>query len=307
MSEELKPVYQKPFLSYVEQIALLKGRGLSFQDEERALKILERVSYYRLGSYWHSFLENKQNKKFKENTSFDSAFEIYKFDMNLRKIIIAEIEKIEVAFRSKMAHILSLSNGSFWLEKRDLFSKSCEYKSLISKVKEEIKRSDERLIVSFKKEYSNDIPPTFMLLEITSFGTLSKLYKNLKSSKEKQEIASFFGLFDKAFESWLYSLVYVRNVCAHYARLWNRKMRIIPVHPGTHKNQWLNNRQIPNNRMYFILSMLIYLLNIINPKHSFKQKLSALFSKYSSIDKAAMGFPTNWQEEPLWKPLDAGH
>jgi abortive infection bacteriophage resistance protein len=37
-----------------------------------------------------------------------------------------------------------------------------------------------------------------MVLEITSFGTLSKLYKNLKSSKEKQEIANFFGLLDKA-------------------------------------------------------------------------------------------------------------
>ncbi|MDR2579938.1 MAG: Abi family protein [Fibromonadaceae bacterium] len=228
---------------------------------------MERISYYRLGSYWHPFLEDKQNKIFKENVSFDSAFEIYKFDMNLRKIIIAEIEKIEVAFRSKMAHILSLSNGSFWFDEKDLFSKSYEHKSLVLKIKEEIKRSDESLIVAFKKEYSNDIPPTFMLLEITSFGTLSKLYKNLKSSKEKQEIASFFGLLDKAFESWLYSLVYVRNICAHYARLWNRKMRIIPVHPETHKNQWLDNKQIPNNRMYFILSMIVYLLNIINPEN----------------------------------------
>jgi len=184
MPEELKPVYQKPFLPYVEQITLLKGRGLLFKNEEQALKILERVSYYRLGSYWHPFLENKQNKIFKENASFDSAFEIYKFDMNLRKIIIAEIEKIEVAFRSKMAHILSLSNGSFWLEKRDLFSKSCEHKSIISKIKEEIKRSDENLIASFKKEYSNEMPPAFMLLEITSFGTLSKLYKNLKARKQ---------------------------------------------------------------------------------------------------------------------------
>ena len=300
MSEELKLVYQKPFLSYAEQITLLKGRGLSFKNEELALKILEKVSYYRLGSYWHTFLEDKQSKAFKENSSFDRAFEIYKFDMNLRKIIIAEIEKIEVAFRSKMAHILSLSNGSFWLEKRDLFSKSCEHKSLVLKIKEEIKRSDESLIVSFKKEYSNDIPPTFMLLEIASFGTLSKLYKNLKANKDKREIAQFFGLSDAVFESWLYSLVYVRNICAHYARLWNRKMRISPMYLETHKNQWLINKQVCNNRIYFVLSMLIYLLNIINPKHSFKQKLNALFLKYPIIDKPAMGFPANWQKEPLW-------
>ena len=46
--------------------------------------------------------------------------------------------------------------------------------------------------------------------------------------------------------------------------------------------------------------MIIYLLNVINPEHSFKQKLNSLFLKYSSIDKAAMGFPVDWQKEPLW-------
>jgi hypothetical protein len=46
--------------------------------------------------------------------------------------------------------------------------------------------------------------------------------------------------------------------------------------------------------------MIVYMLNIINPKHSFKQKLDALFEKYPSIDKAAMGFPIDWQEEALW-------
>jgi len=172
------------------------------------------------------------------------------------------------------------------------------------KIIDEIKRSDESLIVSFKKEYSNDIPPAFMVLEIMSFGALSRLYRNLKSSKEKQEIANFFGLLDKAFESWLYSLVYVRNVCAHHARLWNRQMRIIPAHLETHKNQWLDNENVPNNRIYFILSMIIYLLNIINPQHSFKQKLNLLFSKCPDIDKAAMGFPADWQKEPLWNDIN---
>lgn len=300
MLEEPKPTYQKPFLSYEEQIALLKSRGLSIESEEQALKILERISYYRLSCYWYSFLEDKQNKIFKKDASFYKVLEIYKFDMSLRKTIIAEIEKIEIAFRSKMAHILSSYKGSFWLGEDCLFSKLNKHKSLMIKIIDEIKRSDESLIVSFKKEYSNDIPPAFMVLEIMSFGALSRLYRNLKSSKEKQEIANFFGLLDKAFESWLYSLVYIRNVCAHHARLWNRQMRIIPAHLETHKNQWLNNKNVPNNRIYFILSMIIYLLNIINPQHSFRQKLTDLFAKYPSIDKSAMGFPVDWQEEPLW-------
>ena len=227
-------------------------------------------------------------------------FKLYKFDSALRKMIMAEIEKIEIAVRSKIAYILSLSNGSFWLEKENLFSNSEIYATIISNIKEEVNRSHESFILSFKKEYSNDIPPAFMALETVSFGTLSKLYKFLKLDKYKQEIAQFFCLSDVAFESWLHSLVYVRNICAHHARLWNRQMRISPLPLKTYKNIWLANKQVSNNRIYFILSMIIYLLNVINPEHSFKQKLNSLFLKYSNIDKVAMGFPAEWQKEPLW-------
>jgi len=296
-----KEVYQKSFLSYAEQIALLKNRGLSFKDEAKTLNIFESVSYYRLSNYWQPFLKDKQNKLFKENIDFDDVFKLYKFDAALRRIIMAEIEKIEIAVRSKIAYILSLSNGSFWLEKENIFSNSEMYATIISNIKEEINRSHESFILSFKKEYSNDIPPAFMALETVSFGTLSKLYKFLKLDKYKQEIAQFFCLSDVAFESWLHSLVYVRNICAHHARLWNRQMRISPLPLKTHKNTWLNNKQVSNNRIYFILSMIIYLLSIINPKHSFKQKLDVLFSEYPSVDRTAMGFPANWREEPLWK------
>jgi len=295
-----KSVYQKSFLSYAEQIALLKNRGLVFKDETKALNIFESVSYYRLSNYWQPFLKDKQSKIFKENTDFDNVFRLYKFDAALRRIIMAEIEKIEIAVRSKIAYILSLSNGSFWLEKENLFSNSEMYATIMSNIREEVNRSHESFILSFKKEYSNDIPPAFMALETVSFGTLSKLYKFLKLAKYKQEIAQFFCLSDVTFESWLHSLVYVRNICAHHARLWNRQMRISPLPLKTYKNIWLNNKQASNNRIYFILSMIIYLLNIINPKHSFKQKLNSLFLKYPNIDKAAMGFPADWQKEHLW-------
>jgi len=295
-----KIAYKEPFLSYIEQVNLLKSRGLSFENEPQALNLLECVSYYRLSNYWHPFLEDKQNKIFKENANFDAVFELYKFDANLRKIIMEEIEKIEIAVRSKMTYVLSLSNDSFWLENEALFSCSEIYKSLMLSIKKEIDRSDESFVVSFKREYSNDIPPAFMVLEITSFGTLSKLYKYLKPGKYKREIAQFFGLPDVTFESWLHSLVYVRNICAHHARLWNRQMRISPLHPKVYKSKWLDNKQVYNNRIYFVLSMLIYLLDIINSKHSFEQKLADLFLKYPNIDKTAMGFPINWQKEHLW-------
>jgi abortive infection bacteriophage resistance protein len=117
----------------------------------------------------------------------------------------------------------------------------------------------------------------------------------------KRNIAAAFGLSDSIFASWLHSIVCIRNVCAHHERLWNRKLRIQPLFPRVTRNTWLVSEPADNNRLFYALSIIIYLLNTVNPNHSFKQKLETLFRKYPNVDRAAMGFPANWRSEPLWK------
>jgi abortive infection bacteriophage resistance protein len=140
-----------------------------------------------------------------------------------------------------------------------------------------------------------------MTSEITSFGSLSMLYKNLKPGKEKRDIAHYFGLPDSVFETWLHSIVYLRNVCAHHTRLWNRAMSIRPQAPRSPRKPWLNNTNINNNRTYFILSMINYLLQTVNPKNTFRNRFKNLLGKYPNVDYKAIGFPENWEQEPLWQ------
>jgi len=40
--------------------------------------------------------------------------------------------------------------------------------------------------------------------------------------------------------------------------------------------------------------------NYINPNSRFKTKLKSLFDKYPKTDKGTMGFPIDWEKEPLW-------
>jgi len=298
-----KKIYNEPFLSYEDQITLLKKRGMSFKNENQSLDILKRVSYYRLSGYWYIFLDLKQGKIFKENTDFDKVFELYEFDASLRKIILAELGNIEAAVRSRIVDTMSLSYGSFWLEQNNLFSDFKEYTKTIVKIIGEIDRSKEKFITSFKGEYSNEIPPAFMVMEIISFGTLSRLYKNLRLPKDKQEISQFFGLSGRIFGSWLHSLSYVRNICAHHARLWNKKLGISTKDYKSQEinNVWLENGT-NNERIYMILSIIIYLLNTINKEYSrsFKQELKNLFQKHPNVNTFYMGFPKDWQTEPLW-------
>jgi abortive infection bacteriophage resistance protein len=293
--------FSKKPLKYEEQIELLKQRGIVIENEQKAIHILQTISYYRLSGYWYPFLEDKKNHRFKPNSTFESAFKLYCFDRKLRQLVISELEKIEVSIRAKMAYIMSNAYDPFWYRNNDLFTNQKLHENSLIKISEEFKRSDEEFIKAFRIKYSDDLPPSWMIFEITSFGTLSLIFKNLKPSNEKREIAHYFGISDTVFQTWLHSIVYLRNICAHHTRLWNRSMSITPQIPRKTKYFWIETEGISNNKMYFNLSMIMYLLQTINPHNSFPIRLKELFTEFKNIDIKAMGFPENWTEEPLWK------
>lgn len=296
-----KVPYDKPALSYADILKLLKDRGLTIEDEVKAHHLLETIGYYRLSGYLYPLLVEKQSHLFKSGSAFETAFSLYKFDRELRLLVLCELEEIEVAIRAKMIHILSHKRGLSWYVNRANFEDSGKHEKTLLKINSAYQRSDEQFIKAFKRKYEDLLPPSWMVMEICSLGILSHLYSNLVRGKDKRDIAHYFGVDDSTFTTWLHSMVYLRNVCAHHNRLWNRVMRIQPRMPHKTKNQWLNNRSISNDRIYFSLSILIYLMNTIDPKHRIPNKYKTLLAKYENIDTHAMGFPIEWQGEPLWK------
>jgi abortive infection bacteriophage resistance protein len=296
-----KVPYTKPALTYEQLLNQLKNRGLTIEDEKKASHLLEVISYYRLSGYWYPLLSDKKNHQFKSGSTFNTAFKLYCFDRELRQMVLAELEKIEVAIRSKMTYILSHKHGPFWFQNASLFSNPVLHANALTKIGEEFKRSDEDFINSFRNKYSDPLPPSWMTTEITSFGALSMLYKNLRPGREKREIANYFGLPDTVFETWLHSIVYLRNVCAHHTRLWNRAMSIRPQIPRSPRKTWLQDPTSNSNRTYFILSMINYLLQTVNPTNTFRIRFKKLLLKYNNVDIKALGFPTNREQEPLWK------
>ena len=162
----IQSTYSKTFLSHQAQLSLLKSRGLQFADDLKALHLLENISYYRFSGYWYPLLSDKENHVFKTDATFEAAFNLYKFDRELRKLIITELEKIEVSVRSKMAYVLSSARNIFWIEDVSFFVDPSVHRTTLSKIADELNRSDEEFIVAFKTKYSNRFPPSFILLEI---------------------------------------------------------------------------------------------------------------------------------------------
>ena len=140
------------------------------------------------------------------------------------------------------------------------------------------------------------------MLELASFGTLTKLYYNFSDTKVKKQIARSFGVSKPvALESWMVVINTLRNNCAHHARVWYRKYIMLLQIPKKLPNKWLNNTNIANDRSYALFCCLAYWLNAVNNTNTFKSDLKKLLGKYPSVDPTAMGFPTGWKREPLWR------
>ena len=290
--------YQKPQISVEDQIILLKSEGLTFINEAKANHLLQNISLFRLKSYLKPFrLQN--SKKFKINSTFEAAYALYKFDAELRKMICSELEKIEVSIRTQLSLIMSQNAGVYWFIDTANFKLNQLHNNLLTSLKSELNRSDDEAIIDFKSKYTNDFPPSWMTFEISSFGTLSKLYSWLNSGASRRQVASYYGLSDTVMISWLHSLVYIRNICAHHSRLWNKQMSINPIIPRKLKLPFVSIPQ-ETKKLYYILSTILYFLQTVNPKNTFASRFTQLIDKYPQVDLNAMGFPNNWQKEPLW-------
>lgn len=309
----IKENYLKPPLDYKEQLSRLKDRGLSFEGcEEKGLHLLEKLSYYRLSGYWYTLLKSpKKEHLFKVNAHFNQAFELYKFDRELRLLILNQIEKIEVAVRAVIAYECSHSWGAFWLSDSNNFKSHHQHTKDTSKVFGEIGRSKELFISEYKKKYIEELPPSWMSLEVCSFGSLSYIYSNLKGGRTKRSISAKFGLKDDVFGTWLHTLVYIRNICAHHSRLWNKNLQIKATVPEQVSLNWIlafynidtrtNEKKHIKTRTYFVLCMLKYLLQSVNPNNTFKEKIDELFMTYDLVDRKALGYTVDWDKEALWK------
>lgn len=63
-----------------------------------------------------------------------------------------------------------------------------------------------------------------------SFGAISNLFHGLKYFDQK-EVSRIYGLPAPVFASWMHFLTYIRNLCAHHSRIWNRELAIRPKYP----------------------------------------------------------------------------
>jgi abortive infection bacteriophage resistance protein len=315
-----KSEYTKLPKTLDEQIELLVSRGLQIAERDRTTRQLSCVSYYRLSAYMLPFKqwqEGIRTDDFVEGTNWNQIYNLYVFDRKLRLLIFDAIEKIEIAIRTQIIYQLSHKYGSHWQDKSEIFEVATYerkdgtivtidvYSDIQKHIKEQLKSNKAEVFIQhYAHKYGKpENPPSWMSVEIMYFNHLSQICHNLKKRNDKVDIAKWFGLPPDVFCSWLHNINYIRNICAHHARLWNRDMNIVPSKLSFSKNgTWISNPDtVQRAKLYYFLCMVKYLLQTANPNSSFRNRLLSLLEKYKDVVNIGfMGFPANWQNEKIW-------
>ena len=283
--------FAKPPTTFQEQVNLLKSRGLIINDSEKALQNISRINYYRLSSYYVPFQINRN--LFKPETSIEKIFRLYGFDKKIRSLIFGALEITEVTLRTKIAYYFSHKYGPFAYSDPQYFSRGFKHYDWYTKLEESIQISREDFIKDFFKEYDEEKNlPLWIAIEIMSFGQLSFLFRGLERTDSNNISKDCFGIDEKILSSWIHTLVYIRNLCAHHSRIWNRTLAIKPKVP----NKLAEWKGISNSKIFCLFLIFKKLIIIPGEWENFKNNLLQLLEEHSDIDLKRMGFPDDWKD-----------
>jgi abortive infection bacteriophage resistance protein len=325
--------YMKPWLPVDEQIDRLVGHGVEVEDRDRAASILAAIGYYRLTGYLYPFRKAEQYTDdegrsrtrvlsvYRPGTSLRHAEDIIDFDRRLRMLVMDGVERIEVAVRMRIGYVLGRTSA-FAHENPDCFTeaftsqstdarspKPSKHVQWLQRVNDRKASSDEQFVEHFRQKY-DDRMPVWALTEILELGHLSGLYRGM-NQQDAEEVAAAFGVpTKKIMSSWIASLNYVRNVAAHHARLFNRKLQNAPSRPQRGQIPSLDHLRDEQTAKgvfgtYNALAVIAHLLASIDADTEWATRLAALLREFPTshaLTIKSMGAPPDWETLELWRP-----
>lgn len=173
--------YPKPYLSVAQLIQKLKDSGMEISSQEEAEKALNIIGYYRLKGYCYHQFDNAANQ-YISGTKLSDVLALYSFDTNVSHLIFEYISQIEVALRVRLVNAFQPMQDTIALNDPSFFKDKELYWKNQGAIAAEIARSRDVFIAHNFNNHDGAIP-IWAAVEIMSFGTLSKMIKNLKSGQ----------------------------------------------------------------------------------------------------------------------------
>lgn len=282
-----------------EQIAILKGRGLTVGDEEQAKVFLLRNNYYRISGY---SLTLRQNDVFSKNATFQNIIDIYNFDRELRNIILKYIEIIEVTMKSVYAYEFARIYGGTGYMDSSLFTNEKKHQEIMEKA--DIQKKTRLAHEAYLKHYVTDLQqelPIWAYVDLLTIADISFLY-SISQDDVKLAVAAQYGLHQKRGKEllgqFMHSMTIIRNLCAHGSRLYNRLFEQKPSLNKSEKALLMEKEDgtIDNAHLYGFVLIMRRLLQA-EEFAVMKKEILRLTKKYPFVAMRYYGFRDDWQEK----------
>lgn len=325
--------YTKPWLSLEQQLDRLADRGVELGDREHATALLRAVGYYRLTGYLYPFRRSEPYEgeagrprvrvlaDYRPGTALEHVESIIDFDRQLRMLVMDGLERVEVAVRMQIGYVVGRRAAFAHLDPATFTEAfvatsvdedtgepvASQHEQWLTRVQARRDGSDESFVAHFREKY-DDRMPIWALTEVMEMGQLSRLYQGL-NQQDAEEIAQAFGVPTKRImASWLASLNYVRNVAAHHARLFNRKLQYAPKRPKVGQAPPLDHLYGESTAKgvfgtYNALAVIAYLLRSVEARPTWCWRLAEhlqCFPTSQALGLEAMGVPAGWTDLDLW-------
>lgn len=283
-------MYLKKATTVEEQISILRERGLIISNEEKAREILLDIGYFRLGFYCFPFendYPNKNNRShiYRTGTKLEDIVGLYYFDCDLRNILMRYINRIEINFRTYLTYYVSNKyyDSPTWFVDPSIVNS--QYANNFEKqVYDDTFRANPVIKRHHKHHINDKYAPAWKTIEFMTFGSILKLFHNLKSVIIKSEIAKHYSVKSvNTFFNYMETIKVIRNTCAHGGVLFDISL---PLSIANGPAGLLNGAQ--KNDLQGALMVITYLLKQIseNRANEMEKQILELFNS-KTINESA--------------------
>lgn len=326
-------MYSKPHLSFEDQLDLLKSRGLECSDNARAMDLLIAVGYYRLSAYVYPFRillpENAprssrvhyRGDNVGDGVTMEHVEALWRFDRSLRLMCLDAIESIEIGMRTRLSYVLGARDPFGHLNAGSLDADACRefirplgknaFDVWMQKYRKLLKDAahEDYVVHHLAKHGDDDRMPIWIAVEFFDLGALVRLFRLLDKT-DQNEIAKGVGISGgRLLAAWLRDISYLRNMCAHHSRLWNRSLTYTPrkFNPKQVEPELRHASQSePRDKIYVLLAIVAYLVTRVDPTQrwpssALRPLLAAFPTETGLSPESDMGFPRGWENLPLWR------
>ena len=294
--------YPKQILTINQQIQSYIDAGMEITSIADAEKKLKEIGFYRLRGY--SFhLYDTATKKYIPGTKFEDILKLYQFDQDLSALLFSMISKIEIALRARLTEALLIYGEPLILQDSSVFKEKKLYWQNLSSIASEIARSNDVFIKHNFENHDGEVP-VWAAVEVLSFGTLSKIIKNLKTGigssysilaahyRYQSKKQNWVNPSQKMLASWIQGVSVLRNICAHNSRIYNRTIHTTPEILDIDKT----TPPSAHNGLYQILLAMKYLRSSDSEWRVFADQFDKLIQNNSTvISLAAMNLSADWK------------